>query len=532
MMQPAVDRAIARHEQMKAARGTWESHWSEIAELMIPRKGSFNTTWVPGTERRWNIYDSTGPWALEQFAAGLHGVLTPPDRPWFGLTLKGKADGDTDQPIKEWLGDVATAITSVINDPESGWTAAVFDAWLEVGAFGTAIIHAEEGPDENGPAVIFTSQPLHTCFIGEDRHGRVDTIYRAWAMPARQVADTWPKTASAEVRKKAEDDPTAKIKILHAVEPDPDGLGWISLYIERDAKQVLDNGNYPELPYLVARWVRGSGEVYARSPGMVALPDVRMINAMKRTVLRGAQKIVDPPLMVPDDDYITPIRTVPGALIIRRAGAEAIQPLQTGGNPGLGMDLMGRTREDILNAFNVELFRLSDGPAKTATEVLYRREERLRLLGPVVGRLQRELLGPLIDRVYNVLLRRGELPALPEEAKDAEEAGLDVKYSSPLAMAQKVSRTAGAEQVLGLIGNLAQMDPGVVDNLDVDQTLRIMADAQSAPPAMLRSLEEVAQMRQQRAEAQQQQQQQAQMAQMAQMAQAAPGQPPQQGGPQ
>ena len=314
-----------------------------------------------------------------------------------------------------------------------------------------------------------------------------------------------------------------KVRVVHACEPDDDG--WQSTYLECEGKHVLDTGRHDELPYLVARWVRGSGEVYARSPGMVALPDVRMINAMKRTVLRGAQKIVDPPLMVPDDDYITPIRTVPGSLIIRRTGAEPIQPLQTGGSPGLGLDLIERTKKDILDAFNVELFRLSDGPAKTATEVLYRREERLRLLGPVVGRLQRELLGPLIYRVYRVLQRRGELPPVPPEAKDASDTPLEVKYASPLAQAQKASRTAGAEQVLALTGQLAQMDPGIIDNLDLDQTLRIIADAQSAPPDMLRTAEAVQQLREQRQQAQQQQQHQAAMMQMAEQAQAAGGVP-------
>ena len=503
-----AERVIARFDRMKGLRSTWENHWQEIAEYMIPRRADFQASWSPGARLNQNIYDGTAIWALEQFAAGLHGVLTPPERPWFSLEIRNAPDEAVGQDTRSWLDEVTKRIASGLNSPSSGFTSSVFDAWLDLGAFGTAVIYSEEGEEDN--PLLFMHQPLRGCFLEEDREGRVDVVYRTNMMTARQVLHTWPKTASEQIKRKVEQSPEAKVDVIHAVEPDGKGA-WQSIYLERDTKTILAEGRHNEMPYLVARWVRGGGETYARSPAMVALPDVRMINAMKKTVLRGAQKIVDPPLMVPDDDYITPIRTVPGALIMRRPGSEPIQPLHTGASVGLGMDLIGKTKDDILSAFNVELFRLADGPAKTATEVIYRREERLRLLGPVVGRLQRELLGPLIERCFAVLSRAGALPPPPEAVGGQE---LEVRYTSPLAQAQEAARSSGAEQLLAYVGQIAQMDPSVMDNVDLDASLRILAKARSVPASMLRGAEEVREMRQQRAEAQQQQQQAQQQAMM------------------
>ena len=69
-------------------------------------------------------------------------------------------------------------------------------------------------------------------------------------------------------------------------------------------------------------------------------------------------------------------------------------------------------RTAIRNVFYVDQLMLQQGPQMTATEVIQRNEEKMRLLGPVLGRLQSELLKPLIDRVFNILLRNNQLKVL------------------------------------------------------------------------------------------------------------------------
>ena len=517
-MQYNVEKLTRRFARLCSARTTWESHWQELAWYCIPRRARFRSEWSPGAQLQQNLYDSTAIQSLNQFASGLHGVLTTPDQPWFSLILRNQPGQATAaQQSKQWLDEVGQRITQHLNAPESGFVSAIFDAWLDLGAFGTAILYVEE---RDGPSPLLCMHlPLHECYIAEGRDGRIDTVFRRANMPAEQVVEAWPEAISNETRRVVRDEPDKPISILHAVTPGQEGK-FESVYLELDTQHVLEVGEYRQLPYLVARWVRGGGEVYARSPAMEALPDMRMINDMARCTLRAAQKQVDPPLMVPDDGYVLPIRTSPGSILYRRAGAEPVQPLMAGGRVELGLDHIERAAEKIMRAFNVDLFRLADSPRMTATEVVYRREEKLRLLGPVVGRLQRELLGPLIERVYSILDRAGALPPLPEQL-DGE--ALAVRYDSPLAQAQMAARASGAEQLLGALGGLVQLDPSVVDVVDFDKALRLIAEARSAPAAMLRGEEEVAALRAQRAEQQQQHQQMAQAQQMAAVAQQGAG---------
>jgi hypothetical protein len=55
-------------------------------------------------------------------------------------------------------------------------------------------------------------------------------------------------------------------------------------------------------------------------------------------------------------------------------------------------------------------------PCMTATEVLERSSEMSLLLGATYGRLQSELLTPMIKRAYAILRRRGDVPDLAREA--------------------------------------------------------------------------------------------------------------------
>ena len=61
----------------------------------------------------------------------------------------------------------------------------------------------------------------------------------------------------------------------------------------------------------------------------------------------------------------------------------------------------------------------------TATEVMSRNEEKMRILGPVMGRLQSELLQPMIIRVFSIMLRNKLFSPAPEILNGQE---IDVEY--------------------------------------------------------------------------------------------------------
>jgi len=288
-----------------------------------------------------------------------------------------------------------------------------------------------------------------------------------------------------------------------------------SIYFEYKGGNELSVSGFKEFPFVVPRYLKASNEVYGRSPAMTALPDVKMLNEMCKVTIKAAQKQVDPPLLVPDDGFLLPVRTVPGGLNFYRSGTrDRIEPLNIGANNPLGLNMEEQRRNAIREVFYVNQLQLQQGPQMTATEVIQRNEEKMRLLGPVLGRLQSELLRPLIDRTFNILLRNNQFPQAPESLSGVN---IDIEYVSPLAKAQKSTELQSIMRGIEILGSLANAAP-VFDYINFDNLVKHVADIVGMPQKLLKSQGEVTAMRDQQ---QQQQQEQAQMQQAQQVAQMA-----------
>jgi hypothetical protein len=195
---------------------------------------------------------------------------------------------------------------------------------------------------------------------------------------------------------------------------------FASIYLDPAEKMIIGESGYDEFPYCVPRFLKASFEIgYGRSPAMTALPDTKMVNKMSEVVIRASQLQIHPPLMVPDDGFMLPVRTTPGGLNFYRSGTrDRIEPLNIGANNPLGEMQLEQRRQAIRAAFYVDQLILGTGPQMTATEVVQRTEEKMRLLGPLTGRLSQELLQPLISRVYSILARQKAYRPAPDFMQD------------------------------------------------------------------------------------------------------------------
>jgi hypothetical protein len=241
---------------------------------------------------------------------------------------------------------------------------------------------------------------------------------------------------------------------------------------------------------------------------MKTLPDIKMINQMMKVTIRSAQKVVDPPLMAPDDGIMGSVRTAPGAINYYRAGTtDRIEPLLTGARIDFGYQIMEDVRTRIRSAFFIDQLQLREGPQMTATEVMQRTEEQLRLLGPILGRQHNELLKPLIDRVFDILFRRGVLPTPPQSLSGVK---LEVQYSSMIARAQKTSELESLNRMFATAAPILQIDQAVVDNFNPDAAIRYIANTLSLPYELMRDEKDVKKIRDARAQEAQAAQAQAQ----------------------
>jgi len=505
---------LKRFDRLKSQRQNWESHWQEVADYMQPRKADVTKTRSRGDKRTELIFDSSPLQSVELLAASLHGMLTNPSTPWFSLRFK-EEDMEFEDEAKEWLESATETMYAAFN--KSNFQQEIFELYHDLITFGTAAMFIEEDDED---ILKFSTRHINEIFIAENEKGRIDTVFRKFKLSARAAIQKF-GDVSANIATVAKKDPYEEIEILHAVYPrsdfnpkkqDKQNMPFESVYLDASSGDELSVSGFREFPFVVPRYLKASHEIYGRSPAMTALPDVKMLNEMSKTTIKSAQKQVDPPLLVPDDGFILPVRTVPGGLNFYRAGTrDRIEPLNIGANTPLGLNMEEQRRNSIRNAFYVNQLMMQQGPQMTATEVIQRNEEKMRLLGPVLGRLQSELLKPLIDRAFALILRKNLFRPAPEflAGKDIE-----IEYVSPLAKAQKSSELQSIMRAIEIMGSLSNVAP-VFDHINMDKLVRHLADIVGVPQKILKPQSEL------NAERQQAQAQQEQMMQMQQLQQVA-----------
>ena len=508
---------MARFDRLKTGRQNWETHWQEVADYMQPRKADVTKTRSRGDKRTELIFDSSPIQAVELLAASLHGMLTNPSTPWFSLRYKDEGL-DSDDEAKLWLEGVTETMYTAFN--RSNFQQEIFELYHDLITFGTAAMFIEEDQTD---LLKFSTRHINEIYITENDKGRIDTVYRRFKITLRAAAQQFGEGLSEEAKRRVDKDPFDEIDILHAVYPrqdfnpakkDKQNMEFESVYVEYKNGNELSVGGFVEFPFVVPRYLKASHEIYGRSPAMTALPDVKMLNEMSKTTIKAAQKQVDPPLLVPDDGFLLPVRTVPGGLNFYRSGTrDRIEPLNIGANNPLGLNMEQQRRDAIRAVFYVNQLMMQEGPQMTATEVIQRNEEKMRLLGPVLGRLQSELLKPLIDRVFNILLRNNMLPVAPEFLSGRD---VEIEYVSPLAKAQKSTELQSIMRAVEILGSLANVAP-VFDYVNFDNLVKHLADIVGVPQKILKTQSQVNAERQQ---AQAQQQEMQQMQQLQQVAKA------------
>ena len=503
----ADDRAVAllkRLDKLKSVRGTWEEHWQQLADYIVPRKGNVTRKRTPGAKRMELVYDGTAIHAAEMLSASLHGMLTNPNLAWFELAYMDREYNQDDEAL-EYLEQVSEIMNREFQ--RSNFSEQVHELYHDLVTFGTGVMFITDAPNKNG--VRFATRHISECYVAEDELGRIDTVYREFKMNLRSLVRQFGEDAIGdEMRKKLAKDPYDEITVVHIVMPRDDrdaqridaaNKPFASIYIEPKQKIVLREGGFDEFAYVCPRFLKSSSDEggYGRSPAMTALPDTAMINAMSKTTIAAAQKQVDPPLMVPDDGFVLPVRTRPGGLNYYRSGSrDRIEPLNIGANNPLGLNIEQQRREAIRQAFYVDQLLMGNGPQMTATEAILKNEEKMRLMGPLMGRLQAELLQPMIERVYALLQRQRQFPEPPDIIQGRS---FDIEYVSPMAKAQRQTDVQSIMRLFELLAPIASVDAGVFDHLDVDGLVRHMLKTLSIPASVTKGEGEVSLARDERA---------------------------------
>lgn len=522
-MKRTRDGYLQRWATLKNERSSWLAHWQELSRYVQPRRARFLATdRNRGDRKDDSIVNGTARRAVRILSSGMMAGITSPARPWFRLTLPDAQLAES-AAVRTWLHEVEERLRVAF--ARSNLYNALHSVYEDLAQFGTAAMLVEEDAEDGLRAY---NLPVGQYALANSARNSVDSVYREFSMTVGQLVERFGLGACTErvcaAYEKGQLD--TWVEVLHVVEPNTDwkpkaagpaGMRYRSVWLEMtgDARAgLLKEGGYEEFPVMAPRWAVTGEDAYGNSPGMDALGDTKALQLLERRKAQAVDKIVNPPMRAPSSLLNGRASLLPGDVTyvdVVQGGQQFAPVLEV---PPLAVQVLGQEigrHEGRINAaFYADLWlMLSDaGGQMTAREVAERHEEKMLQLGPVLERLQDELLDPLIDRAFALLGRTGQLPAAPEELQGQD---LRVEYVSVLAQAQKLLGTASVERLASFAGNLAAAKPEVLDKLNADRLLEEYAAMLGTKPDLLLTTEEVEAKRARRAQAaaMQQQQQQA-----------------------
>jgi hypothetical protein len=515
---------LKRYVKLENDRSSWRNHWMEISDYTLPRRGRFlfQTQDDRGKKRTGKIIDNTGTMAVRTLAAGMMSGMTSPARPWFRLAVQDEILMDSHK-VKTWLANVERVIRGVLQ--KSNFYNSIFTVYSELGAFGTGPLYRQRTGEDN--VIRFRPFTAGEYVIAENDMGVIDTLGRSFTMTVSQIVEQfvaqpdgsadWTGVSRATRRMWNASSYDDLVPVIHMIEPRRRSendrevitnldMPFKSVYMEQGAEndEMLQEKGFKTFPAYVPRWDVLAGDVYGRSPGMDTLGDIKQLQQQQKRKAQAIDKMVNPPMTAPTSMRGKPSSVLPGqtTYVDPQGGTQGFVPAYVV-QPRLQEMMLDieQVQERIQRGFYADLFAMminSDRRNITATEIVEKQSEKLVLLGPVLQRLNTELLDPLLDDVFNFSLEAGLLPEPPEELQEVE---LRVEYISLLAQAQQAVAASALERTLGFVGNLAGIYPQAADVINPDEAVRQYAEILGNSPDLVNDSASVAAKREAEAEA-------------------------------
>jgi len=540
-----------RYSALVQERTSWEAHWRELSDNILPRRGRFlgatgssvGAGSVPasssprvsrqnrGDKRNQKIINGTATTSARTLRDGMLSGLISPARPWLMLSAEDDAINEIGA-VKQYLQQVERLLYAIFR--RSGFYGQCSQMLEELCVFGTGPMSQVEDFDNVCRFQAFTAGEF--C-VANGPTGLVETFYRDVQMTCEEVvgsfvfgqdwsgAGDWSRVSQTVRNMWDQGNYDAWIPIRHAVQcwhgdkKATAGRKYAGVYWEPGADDInkfLEFRGFEEFPVHCPRWHVLAGDVYGRSPGMDALGDVKQLQLTEKRKAQQLDFATAAPKLMPSNlnKQLPPL--VPGQIYpidpSSQAKAQNLYDQQIR-FAEVSAEIQA-IEQRIQHTFFVDLFLMISGMDSqqpiTAREVEERHEEKLLMLGPVLQQLEYEFLNPLIDRTWAMCERAGILPTPPDELRGKE---LKVEYISILAQAQKRVSLGPLNAYLAAAAQVASIEPAARYKLDGIQWMDEYGAKLGVPQTVIREDDAVAAL----------QQQDAQQAAMQQMAAAAPG---------
>lgn len=383
-------------------RAPWLNRWDSALRYTMPTEDDDAAT----------LFDATAADAVDNLAASMYSLLTPPESLWISLIPESEDSPDATT--------AAAALRANLND--SNFYTTIHQCYLDLVILGTACLFMAENPIGADSAFSFTAIPMKDIAI------LPNAVFHTASMPAREVMEKYPSwTPPADIRDAIKKDPDMPLRLVQSL-VGKDFTAWLDVGGDIE-NNIVSTGTFETNPYLIFRWSVASGELYGRGPVLRALPDIKTANKVVELVLKNATIAVSGIWQADDDGVInlSNINLTPGAIIPKAVGSSGLTPLSSGADFDVSQIILKDLRERIRHALLADRLGLLSEKEMTATEIMARNADMMRILGATYGRLLHEFIRPLCERGLQILSRRGVIDKISLHS-DAE-----LKYIAPIA---------------------------------------------------------------------------------------------------
>lgn len=486
MKDPLAQKYLDRYRKAKAFRENWVPLFEECYEYALPQRESFYYE-TAGQRRDDKIFDETAVVGVQEFASRLQSGLVPNFARWADLIAGSEVPKEQRDSVDKDLDDVTEYVFEILQS--SNFNQEVHESFMDL-AVGTGVLAVEEGDSIN--PVVFAAVPLPHVVLDTGPDDRIDHVFRE--RKKVRFADLeilYPKgTFDQSVTSRMKGDDTTTV--LEVVCRDYDlrneeGYYHYAICMETETilhkKQMKGVGSNP---FICFRWSKCAGEVYGRGPLLNALSAIKTTNLTIELILENAQMSISGIYQMEDDGVINPdtIRLVPGTIIPKAMGSQGLQPINAAGRFDVAQLILSDMRLNIKRALYNDMLGNPDKTPATATEVAERMADLSRRIGSAFGRLQAELVQPVLQRVIYILKKQGRIQVPTINGREVK-----VRSVSPLAQAQANQDISNVARYLQLVGGT--FGPEMLQMLiDSEKSAIYLAKKFGVPESLIRDEEQ------------------------------------------
>ena len=523
--QSLINLITSRQSKLESERSNFDDRSQDVADYVAPHRDDILGNLVKGEKKGRKIFDGTAVSAAVLATDGIHGYHVSPAFAWFKYTMNRKNVNKIIE-VREWLDEVEHNMYMALN--RSNFYSEMWSFIYDGFTMGTSSIYPEEDLAED--KIVFETIHPGEMYIAENKYGEVDVMHRKKKLTARKLVQMFGEDALPEqIKLLHKEQPFSEHEVIHATFPreefdsrlkDAKNKKYASVWLIKEGNTIVRVSGFDEFPYHTWRYMKTGKEAYGVSPAILAMPDIRGLNIMGKTLLGAAQLANDPPLNVPA--YLQgQVKWHPRGFNYIKEGGSGITPANAGMQYPVGVDREERKQAQIKERFHVDTFllltQLAGRGDRTAFEVSEMMAEKAAVLGAELGPFNKQI-DSILDHVFAIETDAGRMPEPPEilqeMAAEDDTIRFDPVYQGPLAQSQQDK--FGKDPIRKFFVDIApivELDEDVLDNYDLDEATLVLGEFNNIPAEMVRSKDMVAKIREGKAQAEQAEAQQEQLAQ-------------------